>query len=119
MSNSSSASPGGPAEGSAFRKPPLPPRAHERTGEPPKRAASRIHGLLAVGVLLVAIVWYGIANQGGSQRFFPGIPAATSEGPRVSAPEARAATEALQALKALQSLTTTGVAYHDYAGRVV
>jgi len=56
--NSSSASPGGPAEGSAFRK------------------------------------------------------------PQVSASEGKAATEALQALRALQSVTTTGVAYPDYARRV-
>ncbi len=120
MSNSSSASPGGPAEGSAFRKPPLPPRAHERKGEQPKRLAfTRIHGLLAVGVLLVAIVWYGISNQTGKQKPFPETPAAAPVEPRVSAPEGRAATEALQALKALQSVTTTGVAYPDYARRVV
>ncbi len=37
--NRFSASPRGPAEGSAFRKPPLPPRAHERKGEQPKRPA--------------------------------------------------------------------------------
>lgn len=119
MSNSAPASPGGPAEGSAFRKPPRPPRAHKRKGAQPKRAASHIRAFLAVGVLLVAIVWYGISSQGGSQRFFPGTPASTPVEPQIRASESRAATEALQALKALQSVTTTGVAYHDYAGRVV
>ena len=111
MSNSS--------PGSAFRKPPRPPRARKRKGARPKRAASRIPGLLAAGVLLLAIVWYGISSQGGIQRFFPWTPAATPVEPQVSASESTAATEALQALKALQLVTTTPVAYHDYAGRVV
>ena len=78
-----------------------------------------MHGLLAVGVVLIAvIVWYGASRQnaGPQSVLSPGTTPAVR---RLTASERQAAAEALQALRALQSITRAGITLADYAPRVL
>ena len=126
---------------SSFRKPLPPPRppAPETArpdnldAEAPAFTVTPMHGLLAVGaVLVIAIVWYGMIGRPSSEKPVTSsapapasspapaeeAPAAAPAVPQLSADERQAANEVLEVLQAVQSMTTSNVTPQEYTGRV-
>lgn len=131
---------------SSFRKPPPPPRPAAPEAQPPETldleapsfTFTPMHGLLALGALLmIAIFWYGIIGPwssekpGGSSAPAPAsspapsqeapaqeAPAAAPAAPRLTAAERQAANDVLEVLKAVQSMTAGGTTFQEYVSRV-
>lgn len=133
---------------SSFSKPPPRPPAQEPNtqelesidAEAPRFAFTGLHGVLALGALLViAILWYGIGSRSPSERAStpetpapspepqasqappapPVSPAPTRAAPRLSEEERRAAAETLETLKGLQSIAATEPTFREYSPRVL
>ena len=126
---------------SSFRKPspsprPPAPGAPQLDGlelEAPSSRLTPMHGLLAVGgVLVIAIFWYGFIGRPSSEKpvappapaplAAPApaeeAPAAAPALPQMSAAERQAATEMLEVLQALQAMTTGNATPQEYTSRV-
>lgn len=132
-----------PAEArpSSFRKPSPSPRAQEPEAPPRENLDAEVpstftpmHGLLALGALLIiAILWYGIAGRSGSEnpQAPPAPPPASSPAPsepppgaapavpQLPAAERQAANDVLEGLKAVQSMAGGDVTFQDYTSRVL
>lgn len=116
---------------SSFRKP-SPPRENLDAEVP--STFTPMHGLLALGALLIiAILWYGIAGRSGSEnpQAPPAPPPASSPAPsepppgaapavpQLPAAERQAANDVLEGLKAVQSMAGGDVTFQDYTSRVL
>lgn len=133
--------PPGASPQSSFRKPlqphrppaPETPRPDDLDLEAPPSRLTPMHGLLAVGALLViTILWYGFIGRPSSEKLMSSgaaapasspapseeAPAEAPAVPQMSAAERQAATEVLETLQALQAMTTGDVNPQAYLSRV-